>query len=89
MTTQYTYRKDDIWAALLLAKHLSWPVVAEDYLPGLRLTKYVTYSKINKNILFIDHLDHSLLSNSVRALAKADVIVQVHFFPLILFNVMC
>ena len=77
MTTQYTYREDDIWAALLLAKHLSWPVVAEDYLPGLRLTKCVTYSEINKKILVIDHLDHSLLSNSVRSWVRADVVVQV------------
>ncbi|CAL5419038.1 unnamed protein product [Camellia sinensis] len=70
------HREDDIWAALLLAKHLSWPVVA-DILSGLRLRKYLTYLDIEKNFLFIDHLDHSLLSNSVRGWAHADVIVQI------------
>ncbi|GFZ16202.1 2-oxoglutarate decarboxylase/hydro-lyase/magnesium ion-binding protein [Actinidia rufa] len=76
------HREDDIWAALLLAKHLSWPVVA-DILSGLRLRKYLNYFEFEKNFLFIDHLDHSLLSDSVRSWAQADVIVQVHFFFLI------
>ncbi|XP_052198857.1 protein PHYLLO, chloroplastic isoform X2 [Diospyros lotus] len=71
-----THREDDIWAALLLAKHLSWPVVA-DILSGLRLRKYLTYFDIEEDFLFIDHLDHSLLSNSVRCWTHADVIVQI------------
>ncbi|XP_057478284.1 protein PHYLLO, chloroplastic isoform X2 [Actinidia eriantha] len=70
------HREDDIWAALLLAKHLSWPVVA-DILSGLRLRKYLNYFEFEKNFLFIDHLDHSLLSDSVRSWAQADVIVQI------------
>ncbi|KAI8539299.1 hypothetical protein RHMOL_Rhmol09G0170900 [Rhododendron molle] len=70
------HREDDIWAALLLAKKLSWPVVA-DVLSGLRLRKYSTYFEVEGNLLFIDHLDHSLLSDSVRSWAHADVIVQV------------
>lgn len=76
------HREDDIWAALLLAKKLSWPVVA-DVLSGLRLRKYSTYFEVEENLLFIDHLDHSLLSDSVRSWAHADVIVQVHYFSLI------
>ncbi|KAI7980530.1 hypothetical protein LOK49_Contig138G00009 [Camellia lanceoleosa] len=44
---------------------------------GLRLRKYLTYLDIEKNFLFIDHLDHSLLSNSVRGWAYADVIIQI------------
>lgn len=76
------HREDDIWAALLLAKKLSWPVVA-DVLSGLRLRKYSTYFEVEGNLLFIDHLDHSLLSDSVRSWAHADVIVQVHFSSLI------
>ncbi|KAF5939892.1 hypothetical protein HYC85_021059 [Camellia sinensis] len=82
------HREDDIWAALLLAKHLSWPVVA-DILSGLRLRKCLTYLDIEKNFLFIDHLDHSLLSNSVRGWAHADVIVQVRFFSLVTLKCMC
>ncbi|KAF7132517.1 hypothetical protein RHSIM_Rhsim09G0118400 [Rhododendron simsii] len=66
------HREDDIWAALLLAKKLSWPVVA-DVLSGLRLRKYSTYFEVEGNLLFIDHLDHSLLSDSVRSWAHADV----------------
>ncbi|KAL6978038.1 hypothetical protein U1Q18_049008 [Sarracenia purpurea var. burkii] len=74
------HREDDIWAALLLAKHLSWPVVA-DILSGLRLRKYFTHLEV-ENLLFIDHLGHSLLSDSFRSWAHADVIVQVRFFSL-------
>ncbi|KAL3510951.1 hypothetical protein ACH5RR_030352 [Cinchona calisaya] len=68
---------DDIWAALLLAKHLQWPVVV-DILSGLRLRKYMTsFTDIGDNILFIDHLDHLLLSEKVRNWMKADVVVQI------------
>lgn len=71
------HREDDIWAALLLAKHLSWPVVV-DILSGLRLRKYfVPFPEFEDGILFIDHLDHMLLSDPVRDWMKADVIIQV------------
>nr|GFA99744.1 protein PHYLLO, chloroplastic isoform X2 [Tanacetum cinerariifolium] len=71
------FKEDDIWAALLLAKHLQWPVVA-DILSGLRLRKYKnSISKLNEGILFVDHLDHSLLSAEVKDWIKADVIVQI------------
>lgn len=71
------HREDDIWAALLLAKHLSWPVVV-DILSGLRLRKYfVPFPEFEDTILFIDHLDHMLLSDSIKGWMKADVIIQV------------
>nr|XP_016472808.1 PREDICTED: protein PHYLLO, chloroplastic-like isoform X2 [Nicotiana tabacum] len=71
------HREDDIWAALLLAKHLSWPVVV-DILSGLRLRKYfVPFPEFEDGILFIDHLDHMLLSDPVRDWMKADVIIQI------------
>lgn len=71
------HREDDVWAALLLAKHLSWPVVV-DILSGLRLRKYfVPFPEIEDRILFIDHLDHMLLSDSVKDWMKADVIIQI------------
>lgn len=70
--------EDDIWAALLLAKHLCWPVVA-DILSGLRLRKLSTsFQEIEDNVLFLDHLDHALLSDFVRVWAQADVIIQVY-----------
>ncbi|KAL6349813.1 hypothetical protein AAG906_001700 [Vitis piasezkii] len=69
--------EDDIWAALLLAKHLCWPVVA-DILSGLRLRKLSTsFQEIEDNVLFLDHLDHALLSDFVRVWAQADVIIQI------------
>ncbi|KAL6350620.1 hypothetical protein AAG906_022330 [Vitis piasezkii] len=69
--------EDDIWAALLLAKHLCWPVVA-DILSGLRLRKLSTsFQEIEDNVLFLDHLDHALLSDFVRVWAQADVIIQM------------
>ncbi|XP_016572692.2 protein PHYLLO, chloroplastic isoform X3 [Capsicum annuum] len=71
------HREDDIWAALLLAKHLSWPVVV-DILSGLRLRKYfVPFPEFEDTILFIDHLDHMLLSDSIKGWMKADVIIQI------------
>lgn len=80
------HTEDEIWAALLLAKHLLWPAVA-DILSGLRLRKLLTsFSEHEENFLFVDHLDHALLSDFVRNWAKADVIIQVylqnHFFSL-------
>ncbi|XP_004237229.1 protein PHYLLO, chloroplastic isoform X1 [Solanum lycopersicum] len=71
------HREDDIWAALLLAKHLSWPVVV-DILSGLRLRKYfVPFPEFEDRILFIDHLDHMLLSDSIKDWMKVDVIIQI------------
>ncbi|KAL8268839.1 hypothetical protein R6Q59_002637 [Mikania micrantha] len=71
------FEEDDIYAALLLAKHLKWPVVA-DILSGLRLRKYkISISKPNEGILFVDHLDHALLSAEVKQWIKPDVIVQI------------
>lgn len=69
--------EDEIQAVIFLAKHLSWPVVA-DILSGLRLRKALNpVSKIEDNFLFLDHLDHALLSDSVKVLMKPDVVVQI------------
>lgn len=71
------HRVDEMWAVLLLAKHLLWPVVA-DVLSGLRFRKLLTsFPEIEDNILFVDHLDHSLLSEVVSDLMHVDVIIQV------------
>ncbi|XP_071735709.1 protein PHYLLO, chloroplastic isoform X2 [Rutidosis leptorrhynchoides] len=71
------FKENDIWAALLMAKHLRWPVVA-DILSGLRLRKYTNFlSKLDETILFVDHLDHALLSDDFRHWIKSDVIVQI------------
>ncbi|XP_072992961.1 protein PHYLLO, chloroplastic isoform X2 [Typha latifolia] len=68
--------EDEIWAAIILAKHLSWPVVA-DILSGLRLRRTLTSSREFDNILFIDHLDQAMLSDSVKRWAQPDVVVQI------------
>ncbi|KAL7603912.1 hypothetical protein Lser_V15G15247 [Lactuca serriola] len=71
------FKEDDIWASLLLAKHLKWPVFA-DILSGLRLRKYKnSVLKLNESILFVDHLDHLLLSPEVRNRINPDVILQI------------
>ncbi|XP_056697055.1 protein PHYLLO, chloroplastic isoform X3 [Spinacia oleracea] len=71
------YREDEMWAALLLAQKLSWPVVA-DILSGLRLRKILSsYREYEKNIVFIDHFDHVLLCDAARQWAELDVILQV------------
>eukprot|EP00257_Ricinus_communis_P024903 XP_025012317.1 protein PHYLLO, chloroplastic isoform X2 [Ricinus communis] len=71
------HTEDDIWAALILAKHLNWPVVA-DILSGLRLRKLLSYFPgVEENILFVDHLDHALLSNFVRGWMQLDVVIQI------------
>uniref|UniRef100_A0A0D9VHL4 Mandelate racemase/muconate lactonizing enzyme C-terminal domain-containing protein n=1 Tax=Leersia perrieri TaxID=77586 RepID=A0A0D9VHL4_9ORYZ len=68
---------DDIWAVALLARHLSWPVAA-DVLSGLRMRKVLNSSlKLDKSILFIDHIDQMLLSESVKSWISPDVIVQI------------
>ncbi|XP_026381047.1 protein PHYLLO, chloroplastic-like isoform X1 [Papaver somniferum] len=69
--------ENEMWEALLLAKHLSWPIVA-DILSGLRFRKVLTsFPEIDEKLLFIDHLDHALLSDSVRSWAHADMIIQI------------
>ncbi|KAF9592544.1 hypothetical protein IFM89_015565, partial [Coptis chinensis] len=71
------HTEDEAWAALLLAKHLSWPIVA-DILSGLRLKKVFTaFPQFTEKMLFIDHLDHALLADSVKLWAQPDVIIQV------------
>lgn len=71
------YREDEMWAALLLAQKLSWPVVA-DILSGLRLRKILSsYREYEKSIVFIDHFDHVLLCDAARQWAELDVILQV------------
>ncbi|XAR65340.1 2-succinyl-5-enolpyruvyl-6-hydroxy-3-cyclohexene-1-carboxylic-acid synthase [Bertholletia excelsa] len=70
------HKEDEIWATLLLAKHLSWPVVA-DIFSGLRLRKHVTYFEHKNDVLFIDHMDHALLSDLTKGWVQADVIVQI------------
>ncbi|KAJ0096045.1 hypothetical protein Patl1_16607 [Pistacia atlantica] len=71
------HTEDEIWAALLLAKHLLWPVVA-DILSGLRLRKvFASFPEIEKNLLFLDHFDHALLSESVKGCMQFDVILQI------------
>lgn len=71
------YTENEIWAVLLLAKHLHWPVVA-DILSGLRLRKLLrSVPETEDNLLFIDHLDHALLSESIKDWVQFDVIIQV------------
>ncbi|XP_038694901.1 protein PHYLLO, chloroplastic isoform X2 [Tripterygium wilfordii] len=71
------HSEDEIWTALLLAKHLSLPVVA-DILSGLRLRKLLSsFPKSEQEFLFVDHLDHALLSDSVKDWVDVDVIVQI------------
>ncbi|XP_039036473.1 protein PHYLLO, chloroplastic-like [Hibiscus syriacus] len=69
--------EDEIWAVLHVAKYLQWPVVA-DILSGIRLRKLLSSSpEVEENIVFVDYLDHVLLSDSVRDLVRFDVIVQI------------
>ncbi|KAK1315767.1 hypothetical protein QJS10_CPA05g02086 [Acorus calamus] len=71
------HTEDEIWAALVLAKHLKWPVIT-DILSGLRLRKVLTsVSDIEKHIFFVDHFDHALFSDAVRSQAQPDVVVQI------------
>ncbi|GAU41143.1 hypothetical protein TSUD_190430, partial [Trifolium subterraneum] len=73
------HSEDEMWAALLLAKHLQWPVVA-DILSGLRLRKLLTsFCDIERNFIFVDNLDHALLSDSVKLWLKIDVVIQVEW----------
>ncbi|MBA0738559.1 hypothetical protein Gogos_011896 [Gossypium gossypioides] len=69
--------EDEVWAVLLMAKYLQWPVVA-DILSGVRLRELLSSSpEVEESILFVDYLDHALLSDSVRDLVQFDVIVQI------------
>lgn len=77
------HKEDDMWASLLLAKHLMWPVVV-DVQSGLRLRKYLSSFLDSKDILFVDQFDQMLLSDSVRDWMQADVIIQV--CPISFFN---
>ncbi|XP_020225950.1 protein PHYLLO, chloroplastic isoform X3 [Cajanus cajan] len=71
------HTEDEMWAALLLAKHLQWPVVA-DILSGLRLRKLLTsFPDIERNFIFVDNLDHALLSDSVKGWLEIDVVIQI------------
>uniref|UniRef100_A0A7N0VBE5 Mandelate racemase/muconate lactonizing enzyme C-terminal domain-containing protein n=2 Tax=Kalanchoe fedtschenkoi TaxID=63787 RepID=A0A7N0VBE5_KALFE len=71
------HSEDEMWAALLLAKHLEWPVVA-DVLSGLRLRKRLSpLPETESKVFFLDYLDHILLSDLVRCWAQADVILQI------------
>ncbi|OEL19228.1 Protein PHYLLO, chloroplastic [Dichanthelium oligosanthes] len=68
---------DDMWAMALLARHLSWPI-ATDILSGLRLRKVInSFPGLDKSILFIDHIDQILLSDSAKNWISPDVVVQI------------
>lgn len=71
------HTEDEMWAALLLAKHLHWPVVA-DILSGLRLrTLLSSFPDIERNFIFVDNLDQALLSDTVKGWLEVDVVIQV------------
>ncbi|XP_006647426.2 protein PHYLLO, chloroplastic [Oryza brachyantha] len=71
------HSEDDIWAVALLARHLSWPVAA-DVLSGLRMRKVQnSFLGLDKSILFTDHIDQILLSESVKNWISPDVIIQI------------
>lgn len=71
------HTEDDMWAVALLARHLSWPVAA-DILSGLRMRKVLnSFPGLAKRILFIDHIDQILLSDSVKSWLNPDVILQI------------
>jgi len=67
----------ETWAALLLARHLRWPVVP-DILSGMRLRKLTSaISEAEFSLCVINLLDHILLGNSVKNWISPDVVVQV------------
>lgn len=70
------HSEDEIWAALLLAKQLLWPVVT-DILSGLRMRKFHGSFSDMDNLLFVDHLDHMLISDSARVWVEPDAVLQV------------
>ncbi|WOK95438.1 protein PHYLLO, chloroplastic isoform X2 [Canna indica] len=67
--------EDEIFAASVLVTHLSWPVIC-DITSGLRLRRVLTPFSETES-LFIDHMDHALLSDSVKNWAQPDVVVQI------------
>lgn len=80
------HTEDDIWAALLLSKHLLWPVVV-DILSGLRMRKHIaSFIDMEENIIFLDHLDYLLLSDRVRDWMQPDVVIQVFFYLFYSYN---
>ncbi|KAH9607030.1 hypothetical protein KSS87_013805 [Heliosperma pusillum] len=71
------HTEEEMWAALVLARHLSWPSVA-DILSGVRLRKLLTSSReYTEDFVFIDHFDHLLLCDAAIKWAKVDVIIQI------------
>ncbi|KAM7271199.1 hypothetical protein ACFE04_030413 [Oxalis oulophora] len=71
------HTENDMWAALLLAKHLSWPVVA-DILSGVRLRKIISvFPESENHLLFVDHFDHALLSYAFRGWVQPDAVIQI------------
>lgn len=78
--------EDEIFASSLLVKHLSWPVVC-DIMSGLRLRRVLS-SFSEMKFLFIDHMDHALLSDSVRSWAHPDVVLQVFLFIFIFLRIL-
>ncbi|KAL8128672.1 hypothetical protein V2J09_017827 [Rumex salicifolius] len=68
--------ESETWAALMLARHLQWPVVA-DILSGMRLRQFMISHPQYSNIIFLDHFDHVLLFDEVQGLVQADVVLQV------------
>ncbi|XP_020083251.1 protein PHYLLO, chloroplastic isoform X4 [Ananas comosus] len=71
------HSEDDMWAAVQLAKHLSWPIVT-DILSGLRLRiSFTSFPELKDDFLFIDHMDHALLADSVKSWALPDVVIQI------------
>ncbi|KAI4302200.1 hypothetical protein MLD38_037978 [Melastoma candidum] len=71
------HSEDDMWAALLLANHLKWPIVA-DILSGLRLRRtHNLFPESQDSITFLDHLDHLLLSESFSSWISVDAIIQI------------
>ena len=68
--------EDEIWAALLLAKQLLWPVVT-DILSGLRMRKSLGAFSDADGLLFVDYLDHVLVSDMAKICVEPDVVLQV------------
>ncbi|KAJ4798965.1 2-succinyl-5-enolpyruvyl-6-hydroxy-3-cyclohexene-1-carboxylate synthase [Rhynchospora pubera] len=67
------FSEADMWALSLIAKQLSWPVVA-DVLSGLRVRRlFLSHSED----LFVDYMDHALLSDTFKDRMKPDVVLQI------------
>ena len=65
---------EESWNAILLAKHLGWPVIP-DILSGVRLRHLNSYDV--DELCIIDYFDHMLLSTQLQHLIKPDVVLQV------------